>query len=149
MGTQTALSDSTHLARAIARRLGARAGDERALADLVTRGRVALGAVERLREFGFSADQVYRIVIPQRTYMLRKKRREAHLSIDEGDRAVRLARVAALAERAFGDAAAARAWLSGAKRFLGGRSPVQALETEIGAREIEERLLALEHGMAA
>jgi putative toxin-antitoxin system antitoxin component (TIGR02293 family) len=137
------------LARAIGRRLGARVADDRALADLVVRGRVTLGAVERLREGGFSAEQVYRIVIPQRTYMLRKKRRQAHLSIEEGDRAVRLARVAALAERAFGEAAAAAAWLRAPKRFLDGRSPVEALATEIGARDIEERLWRLEHGLAA
>jgi putative toxin-antitoxin system antitoxin component (TIGR02293 family) len=147
MTTQSARTGE--LVRAIGRRLGARVADESALSELVARGGVALEAVERLRAFGIPAEQVYRIVIPQRTYMWRRKRKQTHLSIDEGDRAVRLARVAALAIAAFGGEDGARAWLMAPKRFLGGKAPIDALATEIGARAIEERLVRLEHGLAA
>jgi putative toxin-antitoxin system antitoxin component (TIGR02293 family) len=93
-------------------------------------------------------DEVYALVVPRRTLTHRRARREA-LSQDESDRAVRLARTAALAEQVFGDAERAWRWLRAPKRQFRGRSPLQLLATDAGARLVEELLYRVDEGMAA
>ena len=89
------------------------------------------------------------MVIPQRTLTHRRTRGRVHLSPDEADRAVRLARVTALAERAFGDRDRALRWLRKPKRFLHDSTPLDVLTSSEGARVVEERLLQLEFGLVA
>ena len=74
--------------------------------------------------------------------------REA-LNREESDRTVRLARLAALAEQVFGEPERAWRWLRASKRQFDGRSPLQFMSTEAGARLIEELLHRIDEGMAA
>jgi putative toxin-antitoxin system antitoxin component (TIGR02293 family) len=46
-----------------------------------------------------------------------------------------------------GDVAAARAWLETPSKALGSETPLAAVETEIGAREVEDLIGRLEHGV--
>jgi putative toxin-antitoxin system antitoxin component (TIGR02293 family) len=48
-----------------------------------------------------------------------------------------------------GDTDAARAWLGRPNKALGGETPLSAVETEIGAREVEDLIGRLEHGVFA
>lgn len=48
--------------------------------------------------------------------------------------------VVALADRVFGDPAKAREWLQRPSLQLGGRTPLESLATEEGARRVEELL---------
>lgn len=82
-------------------------------------------------------------VIPLATY----KRRTGVLKPDESERVERLARVMALAEDALGSAHQARAFLASEHPELGGDRPVDAARTELGARQVEELLWRLEHGL--
>src|SRR5262249_35848867 len=59
---------------------------------------------------GYSQEEFFALVMPRRTYARRVKRREP-LTVEETDRAVRLARVAELAQRIFGDKEKAHRWL--------------------------------------
>lgn len=86
--------------------------------------------------------------MPRRTLTHRRARREA-LSREESDRAVRLARIAALAEYVFGDPKRAWRWLRASKRQFHGSSPLQLMATEAGARLVEELLYRIDEGMAA
>jgi putative toxin-antitoxin system antitoxin component (TIGR02293 family) len=110
--------------------------------------RLATGAIERLLHSGVTEDEVYTLIVPRRTLAHRHARREA-LSRDESDRAVRLARIAALAEQVFGDRGRAWRWLRATKRQFTGRSPLQLSGTGAGARLIEELLYRIDEGMAA
>jgi putative toxin-antitoxin system antitoxin component (TIGR02293 family) len=83
--------------------------------------------------------------VPLRT--LARRRVEKKLASDESDRLYRLARIAAHAERVFGSDEKAAAWLRRPNRSLGGESPIEVLDTDIGAREIEDALGRLEHGI--
>jgi putative toxin-antitoxin system antitoxin component (TIGR02293 family) len=65
------------------------------------------------------------------------------------DKARRLERVVAQAQRSFGDAAKAQRWLRKPKRELNGRSPLACLANEAGARLVEDLLARIEHGMFA
>jgi putative toxin-antitoxin system antitoxin component (TIGR02293 family) len=110
--------------------------------------RLATGAIERLLQSGLTDDEIYSLIVPRRTLTHRRARREA-LSRDESDRAVRLARIAALAERVFGGGERAWRWLRAAKRQFKHRSPLQLTATEAGARLVEELLYRIDEGMAA
>lgn len=59
---------------------------------------------------------------------------------DIADRALRLARVSALAEEVLEDPAAAREWLAEPQPGLAGRVPNDLLVSEFGAREVEDLL---------
>jgi len=120
---------------------------ERDLVALVEE-RLATSAIDTLRQAGLTDDEVYRIVIPRRTLAHRRGRREP-LSRDESDRVVRLARIAGLGEEVFGDALRSWRWLRAAKRQFDGRSPLDVLTTEAGARLVEELLYRIDDGMAA
>src|SRR5438034_7272775 len=63
--------------------------------------RVPTSAVEGLKRTGLTDDEIYSLIAPRRTLTHRRARRET-LSREESDRAVRLARIAALAEHVFG-----------------------------------------------
>jgi putative toxin-antitoxin system antitoxin component (TIGR02293 family) len=110
--------------------------------------RLPINAVDGLRDSGLTDDELYTLVVPRRTLTHRRARRQA-LSRDESDRAVRLARLAALAEQVFGDPERSWRWLRAAKRQFQGRTPLQLMATEAGARLVEELLYRIGEGMAA
>lgn len=114
----------------------------------VVEERLPTDVIDGLRQSGLTDDEVYALVVPRRTLTHRRARREA-LSRDESDRAVRLARTAALAEQVFGEAERAWRWLRASKRQFRGRSPLQMLATEAGARIVEELLYRVDEGIAA
>lgn len=118
--------------------------------DLVTlvEGRLATGTIDRLHASGLTDDEIHALIIPRRTLTHRRTRREP-LSRDESDRVIRVARIAALGEEVFGDQDRSLRWLRTDKRQLQGRSPLQLVTTEAGARVVEELLHRIDEGMAA
>lgn len=114
----------------------------------VVEDRLPTGSVEGLKRSGLTDDEIYLLIVPRRTLTHRRTRREA-LSREESDRAVRLARIAALAEHVFGDSTRGWHWLRGEKRQFQSRSPLQLMVTEAGARLVEELLYRIDEGMAA
>jgi len=83
--------------------------------------------------------------LPPRTLARRKKSRR--LSADESDRLLRLARVVAQAEDVLGSRERAGAWLRGTVRALGGVRPLDLLDTDLGAQQVERVLGRIEHGV--
>jgi putative toxin-antitoxin system antitoxin component (TIGR02293 family) len=77
---------------------------------------------------------------------LQRRGRQERLTSYESDRIYRLARILALAKELIGDDAAARHWLKQPNQSLGGESPLAALDTEIGARRVEEALGRIAYG---
>lgn len=142
------IADRSGLLARIQRMLGVRAlRSERDLVALVEQ-RLPTRAVDALRESGLRDEEIHSIVIPRRTLAHRRARGE-NLTREESDRVVRVARIAGLAEQVFGDRESAWAWLGRAKRQFGGRSPLQLLATETGAKLVEELLYRIDDGLAA
>lgn len=83
--------------------------------------------------------------LPPRT--LARRKRSKRLSSEESDRLVRLGRVVALAEDILGDRERATRWLQRPNRALGQRVPLTCLDTDLGARSVEEVLQRLAHGV--
>lgn len=105
-------------------------------------------AVERFqRNVGLRTEDLARLVqIPVRT--LARRREEGRLTAEESDRLVRASRVYGKALALFeGDLDAARAWLSAPAPALANRAPVEVAATDVGAREVENLIGRLEHGV--
>ena len=71
---------------------------------------------------------------------LQRRRREGRLARFESDRIYRLARIVALAKRYIGDPEAAMRWLKRPNHALGGKVPLDSIDTELGARAVENAL---------
>jgi putative toxin-antitoxin system antitoxin component (TIGR02293 family) len=89
-----------------------------------------------------------RLVIPRRTLTHRIKKGE-RLTREESDRVTRVARIVALAEGTFGNREKASRWLHKPKREFNAQTPIDLLDTEEGARVVEDRLFRIAHGLAA
>jgi putative toxin-antitoxin system antitoxin component (TIGR02293 family) len=77
---------------------------------------------------------------------LQRRRREERLARFESDRLYRLARIVALAKQYMGDVEQARRWLKRPNRALGGKVPLEFLDTELGARAVENVLGRVAYG---
>jgi putative toxin-antitoxin system antitoxin component (TIGR02293 family) len=120
---------------------------DRDLARLVE-DRLPLTSVESLTSNGLTDEEIYAYIVPRRTLMHRRARHEP-LTHQESDRAVRIARIAALSEEVFGNDEKASRWLRKPKQRFSGRTPMEVLRTEAGARLVEEMLLQLDCGFFA
>ena len=80
------------------------------------------------------------------TRSLQRRRRSGRLARYESDRLYRLARILALADEFLGDHERAIRWLKRPNRVLGGIAPVSALDTELGARQVENILGRIAYG---
>jgi len=117
---------------------------------------LSISAVSALIRHGILEKEIYAVIIPRRTLQHRRARKEK-LTREESDRAVRLARLAALAEDVFGagnaeDVFAAQngmRWLRAPKKRFHGRTPMDMIATETGSRLVEEALYQIDEGMAA
>ena len=86
------------------------------------------------------------IQIPSR--MLARRSARGSLTPHESERLLRLALVFEKAVDLFeGDKEATRQWLDAPNTALAGESPLSLVETEIGAREVEDLIGRLEHGV--
>jgi len=118
------------------------------LNDAVERGlpKATLRNVAR-RVYSDAADQraMMHRVVPEATY----KRRRDLLSPAESGRTERLARVVAMAEDVWQDRERARRFLTTPHPEIGGKTPVDAALTELGARLAEEIMTRIVYGLPA
>lgn len=77
---------------------------------------------------------------------LQRRRRQGRLATYESDRLYRLARIIALAKQYLGDAETASRWLKRSNRALGGSTPLELIDTEPGARAVENVLGRIAYG---
>jgi putative toxin-antitoxin system antitoxin component (TIGR02293 family) len=77
---------------------------------------------------------------------LQRRRRTGRLTRYESDRLYRLARIVALADEFLGDHDRAVRWLKHPNRALGGIPPFAAIDTELGARQVENILGRIAYG---
>jgi putative toxin-antitoxin system antitoxin component (TIGR02293 family) len=77
---------------------------------------------------------------------LQRRRRSGKLARFESDRLYRLARLLAISSEYLGSADRARRWLKRPNRALGGIAPVAAIDTEVGARQVENIIGRIAYG---
>lgn len=102
---------------------------------------------EALQELlGLGAEELAGHLAISRSTLIRR-RKSRRLDAQESDRLLRYARLYARAENVLGDAEAACGWLKQPARALGYTTPLHFAETEAGAREVENLLGRIEHGV--
>ncbi|MBI4624914.1 MAG: DUF2384 domain-containing protein [Verrucomicrobia bacterium] len=121
--------------------------DNAAMARKVEEGVPVLDVVEFGRHAGFTSEELARLIhIPPRTYA-RRVAEKARLKVPEGERAVRLMRVYDCARQLFVTHENTREWLNLELPALGWRTPLDFARTEQGAREVENLLGRIAHGV--
>lgn len=80
---------------------------------------------------------------------VREKAGNRRLTVEESDRAARIARVMALAERTFANQGKAHRWLHRSLASLDDRRPIDLLQTTTGTRLLEDLLAKISWGVAA
>jgi len=79
--------------------------------------------------------------------LARRKESESNFSSIESDRIYRVARIMSLSIEVLGTKEKAKEWLSRPNRALGGEKPLSLLDTDIGAKQVEEVLGRIAHGV--
>ncbi len=120
--------------------------------DLIHQVRRGLSfkALETLSsETGIAVSEIAGVLeIPYRTLARRKVR--GRFAPDESERLLRVSTVFEKAVELFeGDVRAAVTWLKSPKKALGQKTPLDYLRSELGAREVEDLIGRLEHGVFA
>ena len=99
-----------------------------------------------IRRVALSQDDVAHVLdLPPRT--LARRKAEQRLRADESDRLFRLGRIATLAEDVLGSQEKSVRWLHAPNRALGNQVPLRRLDTDLGARQVEDVLLRIAHGV--
>ena len=138
---------SSLLAR-IAELLGLRAVPESEVA-LVATARTGLPpqVLKGFSAVGLRAEDLA-FIIPPRT-LSRRLAKVERLTVDESDRALRLARIIGMADITFGEHVKALAWLRAPKKQFRGACALELVRTEAGARVVEELLTCVDEGYFA
>jgi putative toxin-antitoxin system antitoxin component (TIGR02293 family) len=106
-----------------------------------------ISAFEKIqRELEVSADTLASTVnIASRTLARRKK--EGRFHPDESERVLRIASLFDRALQVLHNQNRVRLWFKSPQKALGGKTPLEYADTEPGAREVEDLLGRLEHGV--
>ena len=127
--------------------LGIETADNLKLAKKVEAG-FSFGALERLgKTTGLSLERL-RVAVRITPRTLTRRRKEKKLSPEESDRLVSVSRLLAQTVELFeGNTEAGMRWFQSPNRALAGQSPIEVAATETGAREVENLIGRLEHGV--
>jgi len=117
------------------------------MAALVTQGIPAQVALELGNRLGISQEKLADLIfLPKRTLHRRIEQGE-RLKQDESERVLRLYSLYARAVEVFEDEKRAARWFSSRPKALGGKTPLQFMGTEPGARWVEDILGRIEQGV--
>ncbi len=103
--------------------------------------------IDALKQRGVTDREVGMLIIKPRTLSHRRAGRK-RLTVEESDRAARVARIMALAERSFANPDKANLWLHKRLDALHGRTPMDFVRTDAGARIVENLLARITWGAA-
>ncbi len=130
--------------QAVVGRIGAAPVD---LVMLVRRG-LPVGAAQAVLDSGrLTPSELDQIVLPRKT--LANRRKLGVLTPEQSDRLIRVARLLAATEETLGNREKAALWLRRSNAALAGERPLDLLDTDEGAREVETLLGRIAHGIAA
>jgi putative toxin-antitoxin system antitoxin component (TIGR02293 family) len=137
--------------RAVVKELGGRTvlgrtlSNQRDLCEAIRQGFPPAVVEELMRASGLTLKELADAVdLSPRS--LQRRRQSGRLARFESDRLYRLARIVALAQQSLGDRKSAAHWLKRSNRGLGGVAPISMIDTELGARQVENILGRIAYG---
>ncbi len=113
--------------------------------DAIREGFPSAVVEELMRASGLTLKELAR-ALDLSVRSLQRRRSGERLARHESDRLYRLARILAIATEYLGDHERAIHWLKRPNRALGGLAPVDNLDTELGARQVENVLGRIAYG---
>jgi putative toxin-antitoxin system antitoxin component (TIGR02293 family) len=117
------------------------------MAALAVRGLAPEVAVDLAKRLGISQERFSELAqIPKTTLHRRIKDRQP-LDQNESERVIRLFGIYQKAVDVFEDEDRAARWFSSRPKALGGKTPLEFMETEPGARYVDKLLGRIEHGV--
>lgn len=87
--------------------------------------------------------------VSEKTFISWQKHPKKHITPVSSDRLVRAAKIVSLAEHVLESPDNARKWLGESQPALGSEIPQDLLSTDVGAQQVEDLLLRMEHGFLA
>jgi putative toxin-antitoxin system antitoxin component (TIGR02293 family) len=121
------------------RALGKRLSSERDMRDAIREGFPPSVVEELMRASRLTLKELASaLALSPRS--LQRRRHGGRLAGHESDRLYRLARIVAIANEYLGDRDRATHWLKRPNHALGGITPLMAIDTELGARQVENLL---------
>jgi putative toxin-antitoxin system antitoxin component (TIGR02293 family) len=127
------------------RTLGRSFSTDRELREAIRRGFPPAVVEELMRASGLTLKELAE-ALDLSARSLQRRRRSGRLARFESDRLYRLARIVAIANEYLGDHERSMRWLKRPNRALGGIAPVSAIDTELGARQVENVLGRIAYG---
>lgn len=128
-------------------RLGLVAGNREELVAKIRQG-LPVTVIDKLTQELAISQQTLLPIIALSTATLTRRRAQKRLTPQESDRVYRMATAYRAASQLFeNDAEAARHWLVEPAKALGGNTPLQHLDTEAGADDVQDLIGRLEHGV--
>jgi putative toxin-antitoxin system antitoxin component (TIGR02293 family) len=127
------------------RTLGRQLSNDRDLREAIREGFRPAVVEELMRASGLTLKELA-TALDLSPRSLQRRRNRGRLARYESDRLYRLARIVAIANDFLGDRERASRWLKRPNRALGGVAPVAAIDTELGARQVENILGRIAYG---
>lgn len=127
--------------------VGIKAGNMGSVIEIVREGLPYTAITTLGKESGISIESIANVVqIPMRT--LARRKQAGRLAQSESERLLRLGMVFEKSLDLFeGDREAALRWLNAPAKAFAGETPLSMTQTEVGAREVEDLIGRLEHGV--
>lgn len=127
------------------RTLGRSFSTDRDLREAIREGFPPAVVEELMRASGLTLKELA-LALDLSARSLQRRRRSGKLARYESDRLYRLARLVAIASEYLGGEERARRWLKRPNQALGGTAPIDAIDTELGARQVENILGRIAYG---
>lgn len=127
------------------RSLGRALSSERELRDAIREGFPPVVVKNLMQASGLTLKQIAG-ALDLSPRSLQRRGGSGKLARFESDRLYRLARIVAIAREFLGDRERAVRWLQAPNRALGGIAPLSAIDTELGARQVENILGRIAYG---
>ncbi|MGB9233266.1 MAG: antitoxin Xre/MbcA/ParS toxin-binding domain-containing protein [Terriglobales bacterium] len=125
--------------------LGRTLSTDRDMREAIREGFPPAVVEELMRASGLTLNELAR-ALDLSPRSLQRRRRTGRLARYESDRLYRLARIVAMSNDFLGGRDRATNWLKRPNRALGGIAPVEAMDTELGARQVENLLGRIAYG---
>jgi putative toxin-antitoxin system antitoxin component (TIGR02293 family) len=111
---------------------------------------ISISVVDALKnELNFNDNEMADVLGTSQSTLLRWRKSHKDLDIPASERLVRFARILEIATAVLDDKLRAWSWLKRPQFGLGGKVPIELMKSETGAREVENLLMRIEHGVLA
>ena len=117
------------------------------MATVAVRGLAPEVALDLAKRLGISQDRFSELAQIPKTTLHRRIKDHQPLAQDESERVIRLFSLYQKGVEVFEDEDRAARWFSSRPKALGGKTPLEFMETEPGARYVEKLLGRIEHGV--